>query len=105
MSSLENRPNELEIQFEMLSLKWRNETGHLSSTTAIREDENCQQLIKLGTAILPLIFKEYQKGKGHWNLVLTGITGETLAGKFEPGRYESLRSAWFEWGKENGYIT
>ena len=105
---------ELEATFAELAKQWIKETAFHSNDYFIVNHPAYRQIIEMGEAALPLIFREMEMNGGHWFWALQIITGANPApeeawGKVEgaPGwiRYKvrEIQKAWLEWGREQGY--
>ncbi len=60
-----------------------------------------QQIIGMGEAALPFIFRELKKGKGDWMWALESITQEDPAP--ERSTFKQTAKAWIQWGIDHGY--
>src|ERR1700720_491092 len=69
-------PESIQQRVVRLLARWREETAYLSSSTAITGHPAYQELIAIGTAALPFLFRDLeQTGDGHLSKALTAITG------------------------------
>ena len=112
---------DLESTFNVLAEKWVKETAFHSNDYFIVNHPAYEQIVALGEAALPLIFRELEKGKTavHWPLVLSAVTGAEPTPP--PGPMSSIgwvvphasgwftldiraiHEAWLRWGREKGY--
>lgn len=90
-------------RFADLAEIWRNETAHLSSTTAIVKHPAYREIIEMGTSVVPLILRELARRPAHWGPALAQITGERPVSPAEAGRPEAIAAAWLRWGREHGH--
>lgn len=68
--------------------RWREETAYLSSSTRLTGHPAYQELIALGPAALPFLFRDLeQTGDGHLSKALAAITGAPPGprGRLRPG--------------------
>ena len=83
---------------------WRQETAYLSSSTRITGHPAYQELIALGPAALPYLFRDLeQTGDGHLSKALAAITGANPIPADERGQVRKTAEAWLRWAGENGY--
>ena len=94
----------IELQVTHLLSRWRDETASLSSSTAITGHAAYLELIALGTAALPFLFRDLeQTGDGHLSKALTAITGVHPIPTEERGQIRKIAETWLRWARENGY--
>lgn len=87
-----------------LLARWRQETAYLSSSTRITDHPAYQELIGLGPAALPFLFRDLeQTGDGHLSKALTAITGAHPVPADERGQVRKIAETWLRWAGENGY--
>ena len=104
------KEEELEATFNELVKIWRKETGFHSNDYFIVNHPAYQQIIEMGEAVLPLIFREMETNGGHWFWALRAITGanpEPPPKKLPAGwvglDIKAIYKAWLQWGREQGY--
>ena len=104
------KTEELEATFNELARIWRKETGFHSNDYFIVSHPAYQQIIEMGEAVLPLIFREMETSGGHWFWALRAITGanpEPPPKKLPAGwvglDIKAIREVWLQWGREQGY--
>lgn len=90
-------------EFDSLAEKWRNETGHLSSVSAITSHRSYLKIIAMGLPAVPLILAELRKSEDTWYPALSAITGENPIRPEHRGNTEKMRRAWLKWGESRGY--
>ncbi len=96
-------PETLEQHVQRLLDSWRAETALLSSSSRIVEHPAYQQLIALGPAALPFLFRDLEQTQdGHLSKVLTAITGAHPIPSEERGQTRQIASTWLRWAHENG---
>ena len=93
-----------EERFLELAQRWRNEVRTVSSTTDRVLHSAYQDIIGMGKAVLPLIFRELESGGGHWFWALRHITHENPASPQDAGNIQKLTEAWLQWGREHHYL-
>jgi hypothetical protein len=94
----------IEVQGARLLKRWREETAYQSSSTAITGHPAYLELIGLGLAALPCLFRDLeQTGDGHLSKALTAITGAHPIPAEERGQVRKIAETWLRWARENGY--
>lgn len=97
-------PLTLEERFRQLLSRWREETALISSSTLLREHEAFREIIALGNAVIPLLFREMEKsGDGHLAPALAALTGARPVSPEDRGRITKVAEVWLQWGRENGW--
>ncbi len=94
---------DLSQRFEILAVKWRGETGHLSLMSDIVLNSAYQQIIGMGKPAIGLILQDLKKQPDHWFWALRSITGENPIQPDDRGRLARMAEAWLEWGRQHGY--
>ena len=97
---------EIEPQFYSLTQQWRKETAHLSISNERAMHFAYQQIIGMGEAALPLIFRELRETTSDWFWALRAIARDK-APKIQPedrGRVRLITEIWLKWGKDHGYV-
>src|SRR5437763_15042700 len=83
---------------------WREQTAYLSSSTRITGHPAYQELIALGPAALPFLFRDLeQTADGHLSNALTTLTGAHPVSAEDRGKLAKVADAWLRWARENGY--
>ena len=78
MASVPATPTAETIEQRVIRLlgTWREQTAYLSSTTQMTGHPAYQELVTLGPAALPFLFRDLeQTGDGHLSKALTAIAG------------------------------
>src|SRR4051794_3449838 len=97
-------PETLEQQVARLLRNWRDETAYQPSSTRITGHPAYQELITLGPAALPYLFRDLEQTRdGHLATALTAITGAHPVPADDRGRIRKIADAWLRWAGENGY--
>ncbi len=94
----------VEQRVRRLLATWREETGFLSSSTALIAHPAYRELIALGTDALPFLFGDMaQTLDGHLSSALVAITGAQPVPPEEGGNIRKVAERWLAWGREHGY--
>jgi hypothetical protein len=88
--------------FNRLAETWKYDTACHSSINIIANHSAYQEIIKMGSEVVPLILQEMQRQPGHWFWALHAITGEDPAPKGSTVR--EATQAWLDWGKKQGLL-
>jgi hypothetical protein len=87
-----------------LLARWREDTAYLSSATSITAHPAYLDLVELGAAALPFLFRDLEKtGDGHLSKALTAITGAHPISAEERGHVPKIAETWLRWARENGH--
>ncbi len=97
--------DEAETLFRDLADRWRRETGHLSSVTQIVLNQSYQQIIGLGSRVIPLLLAELRREPDHWFWALSAITREDPIDPENAGDVERMAEDWLAWGSKRGYLS
>ncbi|WP_445248967.1 hypothetical protein [Microcoleus sp. OTE_8_concoct_300] len=62
-----------------------------------------QEIISMGTHIVPLLLSELKRNPLYWLSALSAITGENPIKPEQRGRVKQMASAWIDWGRNQGY--
>ena len=90
-------------KFSTLAEQWEREVEGMSSTARMSQHPAYQEIIQMGTQIVPLLLQQLTQNPLYWLLALEEITGENPIKPEQRGRVKQMAEAWFEWGKEQGY--
>jgi hypothetical protein len=94
----------IEQRVARLLARWRQETAYTSSSTEMKSHPAYQELIALGPAALPALFRDLaQTHDGHLSKALTTITGAHPVPAEDRGKIRRVAEAWLGWARENGY--
>ena len=101
---MQPKTQELEATFNELAEQWVRETAFHSFGHFITNHPAYREIVAMGEAALPLVFREMKKNGYHWHYVLHEITGiyPPIAAD-EVGIADKVDGAWLKWGKEQGY--
>lgn len=98
-------PPELARKFSTLAQQWETEVEGMSSTARMSQHPAYQEIIQMGTEIVPLLLQELKRNPLYWLSALEEITGENPIGPEQRGRIKQMAEAWDKWGKERGYTV
>lgn len=88
-------------KFMKLSRKWQEETKHLSSVTAMMDNNNIKEIIDAGESVIPFIIDEMiETLNGHWSSALTEITECNIIPKHHRGYIKIMANDWIKWYSE-----
>jgi hypothetical protein len=94
----------VEQRVRRLLATWREQTGYLSSSTARVAHPAYRELIALGAAALPFVFRDLdQTLDGHLSSALVAITGAQPVPAEEGGKIRKVAERWLAWARQNGY--
>ena len=104
MTTAPQHTETLEERVMRLLSQWRAETAPFSSTTKITGHLAYQEIIALGQAALPLLFRDLEQTlDGHLSQALTAITGAQPVSEDERGQIRKIAETWLRWAREHGY--
>lgn len=95
---------ELETTFYQLIEQWRMEMRGVSSTDRMSMHPAYQQIIGMGSDVIPLLLRELEKKSGRWFWALKSITREDPVTPEQRGKTNEMIEAWLNWGIKKGYI-
>ena len=94
----------LEERVRRLLATWREQTGFLSSSTALVSHPAYRELIALGADALPFLFRDMEQTfDGHLSSALAAITDAQPVPPEEGGNIRKVAERWLAWARENGY--
>jgi len=94
---------EIDRTFTNLVQQWRNETIGISSTTDLVMHPAYQQIMRMGSVVIPLLLREVERKSGRWFHALCEITGEDPVPLEKRGKTKEMTQLWLDWGKAKGY--
>jgi hypothetical protein len=83
--------------------KWKNDTRHLSSLTAMISHPSYRRIMGMGREGLPLLFRELSERPDHWLVALNAMTGVDPIPEDTP--FSEAVKIWLAWGSEKGYLN
>jgi hypothetical protein len=93
----------VEERLRRLEATWLAEIGYSSSSTELRSHPAFQEIISLGTAVVPLMLRDLAERPRLWVWALPRITGANPVPTSDRGNIARMSEAWLRWGRENGY--
>jgi hypothetical protein len=90
----------VEHKFQRLADLWRTETVYVSSTSDLVAHPAFQEIVAMGSAVIPLLLRELKNSTGHWHRALQRIIGVNPVAPADRGNMERTVAAWLQWGKE-----
>ena len=97
-------PPEDEKRFRELVKRWKEDTGHLSSTARMAMHPAYREIIRMGSAAVPLLLAELRRDPDFWFAALREITKENPVPARSAGKVKEMARAWIEWGRKRGYV-
>lgn len=96
-------PNSLlEVQFNELASKWKDETGLFSTTFNKIVNDHYFEIVAMGKEVVPFILRDLQNnGPSHWHTALKALTKENPVSEEDMKKNKKIREAWIAWGKAN----
>ena len=94
---------ELERRFDELVARWINETGGDSSGLKVFAHPAYHEILGMGQAVLPLIFRHLEGGGYHWYGALAKLTGADPVPDDMHDRAQ-VQDLWLAWGREHGWL-
>src|SRR5262249_40100994 len=92
-----------EQRLAALLRRWRAQPAYLSSSTQITGHAAYQEIISLGKAALPALFRDLEQTQdGHLSRALSALTGAHPIPPEERGQIREIAATWLRWAKENG---
>ncbi len=95
--------SELAEKFYSLASQWQSDVEGMSSTAQMSQHPAYQEIIGMGTKVVPLLLRELKQNPLYWLLALSEITGENPIKPEQRGRVKQMAEAWIEWGKNQDY--
>jgi hypothetical protein len=106
-SSVQPTPNApietLPDRFRRLATAWHSDTDYLSSMEESESHPAYQEIIRLGSGVLPLLLRDLADNHTHWFAALEAITGARPVPPAAAGQVPLMVAAWLCWAKDNGY--
>src|SRR6476469_1264767 len=94
---------EIVDKFYALASDWEKDVAGLSSTAQMSQNPAYQEIISMGTPIVPLLLSKLKESPIDWLLALSAITGENPIKPEQMGRVKQRGSAWIDWRRNQGY--
>ncbi len=96
---------DLRERFEQLKGEWKSQSQYLSNTAQMAMLWPYQQIIGMGSAVVPLILAELREETDHWFWALEAITAENPVRPEVAGNVRQMAQAWIDWGRRKGLFT
>lgn len=101
--SYQQEPDDIEGIFNDLVQVVIQETRSESSTVKIAIHPAYQQIIGLGTPVVPLLLRELERRSGRWFWALKAISRFDPVATSDRGRTGKIIEAWLQRGTDAGY--
>lgn len=101
----EDKPvdDQLRAKFDRLVSQWKGDTRFASTVLEMATHPAYQQIIGMGSAVVPLILHRLTAKPDHWFWALKAITGEDPVAKKSRGNLNEMTEAWLNWARAKGY--
>ncbi|HSF76466.1 MAG TPA: hypothetical protein VLA84_21905 [Microcoleus sp.] len=96
-------PPDIVDKFYAVASDWEKDVAGLSSTAQMSQHPAYQEIISMGTQIVPLLLWELKRNPLYWLSALSAITGENSIKPEQRRRVKQMASAWIDWGRNQGY--
>lgn len=96
-------PPEIVEKFYALASDWEKDLAGLSSTAQMSQHPAYQEIISMGTQIVPLLLSELKRNPLYWLSALSAITGKNPIQPQQRGRVKQMASAWIDWERNQDY--
>ncbi len=93
----------VEERFRRLAAVWHRDTDYLSSMEESERHPAYQEIIRLGSAVVPLLLRDLADNHTHWFAALEAITGAQPVPASLAGNIPRIVEAWLRWAEDNGY--
>ena len=93
----------VEERFHRLADGWHRDTAYLSSMEDAESHPAYQEIIRLGTDVVPLLLRDLADHHTHWFAALQAITVAQPVPPSVAGNIPKMAEAWLRWAKDNGY--
>ena len=105
-ASAEKTDFDADIERKLLALAaiWRYRVGPASPVTQMVAHPAYLQIIGLGRAVLPYLFRELARQPDHWFYALAAITGQDPIPAEAEGNVPAMTAAWLGWARTHGYL-
>lgn len=93
----------IEIQFKILSSKWKNESSYISLVKKSFKLESYQEIIKMKERVIPFLLRELSETNRYWYEALKEITKQDPVNPQHYNDFKKMTQDWLDWGRKNGY--
>ncbi len=94
----------LEVVFNRLAKKWKDETSGYSSVTSIVMHPAYLEIISRGEEMIPFILRDLAVKPSHWFIALKTLAKTSPVKVEDAGNIRKMSEAWLAWGRENGKL-
>jgi hypothetical protein len=91
----------VEQRFLRLASIWDRETRYLSSMSEAFSHPAYQEIINLGTEVVPFLLRDMEANHSHWFGALRAITGANPLSASVGGNVPKMVGAWLRWAKDS----
>lgn len=92
-------------RFERLKDDWKEQSQYLSNTTQMTMLRPYQQIIGLGSPVIPLILEELSREPDQWFWALEVLSDENPVVAESVGNVALMTEAWLNWGRRKGLLA
>ncbi len=92
-------PETLEEQFARLAETWHEAIAHVSSSSKRDKHPAYQEIISLGSPVVPILLRDLERTHRHWFTALSAITNANPIAKADSGDIRKMTQAWLKWEK------
>jgi hypothetical protein len=92
----------VEQKLRRLEAVWKAETCFFSDPDRIINHPAFQQIITLGSEVLPFLLRDLEAQPSLWVWALPRITGENPVSVSDAGNIRKMTEAWLKWGRAKG---
>ena len=96
--------DELYQEFRSLATLWKEETAGYAFLSKAIQHPAYEEIIAMGEQTIPWMLRDLADGHGQWFHALRLLTGASPIADEDRGYRPKMRSAWLEWGREQGWI-
>lgn len=87
-----------------LADRWRRDTGGMSIAAQRIKHAAWQQILAMGSDVVPELLRRAEKAPDHWHAAFTALTGENPIPAGAKITVSQACAAWVEWGRARGLI-
>jgi hypothetical protein len=92
----------LQLIFDQLTDQWHRTTRHKSRIRDIVNAPAYQQIIDLGSRVVPMILRQLRRRPDHWfDALLEIVEEEVVIPQGERAKLSAAADAWLRWGRTN----
>jgi hypothetical protein len=87
-------------RFNILVEHWKSGRNPISSVKAMSQHPAYQEIISMGSRVVPLIIQELEKNPDLWFVALHAITGVNPVPEKSRGKLMEMAQAWIDWWRK-----